>query len=59
MVYSAYTKLVFLILRSGITNMDLKNITVKDLFWSVKQKLVREVVIPYQWELLNDEAGIC
>lgn len=34
--------------------MDLRNIRVTDAFWSSFTKLVRETVIPYQWEALND-----
>jgi len=31
-----------------------KNVTVKDDFWFKRLQQVREVVIPYQWEALND-----
>ncbi|WP_139904795.1 glycoside hydrolase family 127 protein [Clostridium thermarum] len=34
--------------------VSLKNVNIDDRFWSGYQKLVREVVIPYQWEALND-----
>ena len=34
--------------------VSLKNITIDDSFWSEYQKLVKDVVIPYQWEALND-----
>ena len=33
---------------------DIKDVKVNDSFWSFEQKLVREKVIPYQWEVLND-----
>jgi DUF1680 family protein len=32
----------------------LKNIRIQDDFWSEYIRLVREVVVPYQWEALND-----
>ncbi|MDP4090842.1 MAG: glycoside hydrolase family 127 protein [Bacillota bacterium] len=32
----------------------LKNVKIEDNFWSEYQKLVKDVVIPYQWEALND-----
>ncbi len=31
-----------------------KNIAIKDNFWSAYQELVRNTVLPYQWEVLND-----
>ena len=34
--------------------MDLKNITITDAFWASRQKLVTEVVIPYQEAILRD-----
>ncbi len=34
--------------------VSLKNVNIDDKFWSDYQRLVREVVIPYQWEALND-----
>jgi Uncharacterized protein conserved in bacteria len=34
--------------------VSLKNVKIDDNFWSEYQKLVKEVVIPYQWEALND-----
>jgi DUF1680 family protein len=34
--------------------LSLKAVNVKDSFWSPYIKLVKEVVIPYQWEVLND-----
>lgn len=33
---------------------DVKRVSIDDTFWSDYQRLVREVVIPYQWEALND-----
>ena len=34
--------------------VDLKNITITDAFWASRQKLVAEVVIPYQEAILRD-----
>ncbi|MEG2701873.1 MAG: glycoside hydrolase family 127 protein, partial [Clostridia bacterium] len=34
--------------------LPLSSVTVTDLFWSQVQRLVREVVLPFQWEVLND-----
>lgn len=34
--------------------VSLKNVTVSDPFWSEYVELVRNTVIPYQWEALND-----
>lgn len=34
--------------------IPLKNIKIEDNFWSKYIGLVREVVISYQWEALND-----
>ncbi|MGF7048661.1 DUF1680 family protein [Paenibacillus sp. DS2015] len=34
--------------------VPLKNVRIEDSFWSGYDKLVRDVVIPYQWEALND-----
>ena len=43
---------------------DIKKVKINDEFWSRKQELVRNEVIPYQWEILNDripeaEASYC
>lgn len=32
----------------------LQDVTVDDPFWSAYRRLVREVVVPYQWDVLND-----
>ncbi|MCV5648048.1 hypothetical protein OFN55_35540, partial [Escherichia coli] len=32
----------------------LQNIDIQDSFWLNYQKLVKDVVIPYQWDALND-----
>ena len=36
-------------------HIDFKNVHINDDFWSVMQKKVREKVIPYQYEALNDK----
>lgn len=35
-------------------HIDLKNIAINDLFWSREAQLVRQEVIPYQYEALHD-----
>lgn len=37
-----------------LKDVNIKNITISDKFWSDYLRLVKEVVIPYQWEALND-----
>ena len=39
---------------SNFHSPKLNQVEINDSFWSFYQKLVREVVIPYQWEVLND-----
>ncbi len=34
--------------------VSLNQVDIQDAFWSGRQKLIREVVIPYQWDALND-----
>ncbi len=34
--------------------INLRNFTVTDKFWTEKMELVRNEVIPYQWDILND-----
>lgn len=41
-------------LRKVTKEIPLKNVKIKDNFWSHYRKLAREVVIPYQWEAIND-----
>ncbi|WP_372633064.1 glycoside hydrolase family 127 protein [Cohnella sp.] len=36
-------------------SIPLKNVTIDDAFWTPRQNLVRDTVIPYQWQALNDE----
>lgn len=35
--------------------LDLKDVSVTDRYWSAYVSLVRDTVIPYQWEALNDK----
>ena len=37
-----------------IRPLDIKTVKVTDAFWKAKQDLIRNEVIPYQWEVLND-----
>ena len=37
-----------------LKNVELKNIQIKDSFWNKYIDLVEEVVLPFQWELIND-----
>ncbi|CAM4121901.1 glycoside hydrolase family 127 protein [Lederbergia lenta] len=37
-----------------LENVDLKKVVINDSFWSKRQKLIKETVIPYQWAALND-----
>ncbi|WP_240468702.1 beta-L-arabinofuranosidase domain-containing protein [Gracilibacillus sp. YIM 98692] len=34
--------------------INLKNVKLDDAFWNPWQKLVKEAIIPYQWDALND-----
>ncbi len=38
----------------SVNEVDLHKLTIHDPFLGQYQRLVREVVIPYQWEALND-----
>ena len=39
----------------GVTKVvDLKRVSITDAFWKKEIELVRDTVIPYQWEALND-----
>ena len=33
---------------------EIKEVQIQDTFWSQYMELVRDTVIPYQWEILND-----
>ena len=35
-------------------SLDLKQIKIKDPFWSKHVDLVKSVIIPYQWDAMND-----
>ncbi|WP_039764235.1 glycoside hydrolase family 127 protein [Caldicellulosiruptor sp. F32] len=37
---------------------EIKDVTIKDPFWGRYVDLVRDVVVPYQWEILNDLVDI-
>ena len=41
-------------MQSDVIEADLNRITVTDPFLGEYQRLIRDVVIPYQWEALND-----
>lgn len=40
--------------RIGSEPVVLKNVNVNDEFWGRYMKLIREISIPYQWEVIND-----
>ncbi|MEH0014923.1 beta-L-arabinofuranosidase domain-containing protein [Citrobacter portucalensis] len=42
-------------MQSDVIAADLNNITITDPFLGEYQRLIRDVVIPYQWQALNDE----
>ncbi len=35
-------------------SLSLKKVAIDDRFWSPRLRLVQDVVVPYQWEALND-----
>ena len=35
-------------------SLDLKRIRIKDSFWSKHVELVKNTIIPYQWDVMND-----
>ncbi|MCF2555156.1 glycoside hydrolase family 127 protein [Faecalicatena contorta] len=37
-----------------LKNVELKDIQIKDSFWNKYIDLVEEVILPFQWELIND-----
>jgi uncharacterized protein len=41
-------------LRDSI-ELHLKDVKINDTFWSKYETLVREVMLPYQWDALNDK----
>ncbi len=40
--------------QSALTPVPLADVRIRDAFWSQTQTLVRDVVIPFQWDALND-----
>lgn len=38
-----------------LVNIPLKDIRINDAFWNRYVKLVKDVIIPYQWNILNDQ----
>ena len=40
--------------KERLADISLKNITITDKFWNKYRSLVKEVIIPYQWNTLND-----
>jgi DUF1680 family protein len=40
--------------RQQATTIPLKDVSIKDSFWSKYIQLIREVALPYQWDVLND-----
>lgn len=43
-----------MVIEMRMTSLDLKKIKINDFFWSKHVNLVKEVIIPYQWEAIND-----
>lgn len=39
---------------SKLYSLPLKDIKINDNFWTKYTKLVKDVIIPYQWDILND-----
>lgn len=44
----------YLMKKKANSSITLKNIHISDKFWNKYVKLVKEVIIPYQWDILND-----
>ena len=40
--------------KERLADISLKNITITDKFWNKYRSLVKDVIIPYQWDTLND-----
>lgn len=40
--------------KAANSSISLKNIRVTDRFWNKYIHLVKDVIIPYQWDILND-----
>jgi len=43
---------------TSLKSPEIKDVTIKDPFWGRYVDLVRDVVVPYQWEILNDLVDI-
>lgn len=43
------------LVRKQMEAVPLKDVSVRDPFWSPRQELIRNAVIPYQWAALNDD----
>lgn len=41
--------------KNRLSSVPLKNIRIDDTFWNPSIDLVRNVILPYQWEILNDK----
>jgi len=41
-----------------IEPIQIENVEIKDQFWSRYMEIVRKEMIPYQWDVLNDQANI-
>ncbi len=39
---------------TNLTPIALKNVNIEESFWSRYVELIRDTIIPYQWEVLND-----
>ena len=37
-----------------LKSVNLQKIKINDAFWTKYTKLVKDVIIPYQWNILND-----
>lgn len=42
---------------NSLTSLPLRNVKIDDAYWNKYIKLIQEVVIPYQWEILNDRVS--
>lgn len=42
-------------MKGKLNSLPLGDIEIQDLFWNKYTELVRQVIIPYQWGILNDE----
>jgi len=40
--------------KDRLADISLKNIAITDGFWNKYRNLVKDVIIPYQWDTLND-----